>query len=67
MLERNLAGQGGFLRRHAASPARPEVSRSMVEVSGMEFAVEKVNSRNMEPVEVPLGVIPFIALKGDLR
>ena len=39
----------------------------MVEVSGMEFAVEKVNSRNMEPVEVPLGVIPFIALKGDLR
>ena len=35
MLERNLAGQAAFLRRHAASPARPETSKSMVEGSGM--------------------------------
>ena len=38
MLERNLAGHAAFLRRHAASPARPEASRSRVLGSGMGAA-----------------------------
>jgi len=44
MLERNLAGQAAFLRRHAASPARPETSKSMVEGSGMGAGMRLLQS-----------------------
>jgi len=53
------SGQATFLRRHAASPARPEARRSRVEGSGMgadpetALAVPVISTRRPEGLLVP--------------